>query len=166
MDTVQGQKKKKGCILVLSERKTRQELLFKLDNKQCASVWNTLQDNWDKLKHYIKTITCDNGVEFSTNCELSNNELIEFVRTNLYYCHPYRSGERGTNENQNKLIRRFYPKGVDLSNVTQEELNKIQDFMNNTDLNRTAIIDPNGNALYDNEVIKNVAHRRYFKESM
>ena len=38
--------------------------------------------------------------------------------------------------------------------------------MNNTDLNRTAIIDPNGNALYDNEVIKNVAHRRYFKESM
>ena len=92
MDTVQGQKKKKGCILVLSERKTRQELLFKLDNKQCASVWNTLQDNWDKLKHHIKTITCDNGVEFSTNCEFSNNELIEFVRTNLYYCHPYRSG--------------------------------------------------------------------------
>ena len=38
--------------------------------------------------------------------------------------------------------------------------------MNNTDLNRTAIIDPNGNALYDNEVIKNEAHRRYFKESM
>lgn len=50
---------------------------------------------------------------------------------NLYYCHPYRSGERGTNENQNKLIRRFYPKGVDLSEVTQEELNKIQDFINN-----------------------------------
>lgn len=131
MDTVQGQKKKKGCILVLSERKTRQELLFKLDNKQCASVWNTLQDNWDKLKHHIKTITCDNGVEFSTNCEFSNNELIEFVRTNLYYCHPYRSGERGTNENQNKLIRRFYPKGFYLSEVTQEELNKIQDFINN-----------------------------------
>ena len=131
MDTVQGQKKKKGCILVLSERKTRQELLFKLDNKQCASVWNTLQDNCDKLKHHIKTITCDNGVEFSTNCEFSNNELIEFVRTNLYYCHPYRSGERGTNENQNKLIRRFYPKGFDLSEVTQEELNKIQDFINN-----------------------------------
>lgn len=131
MDTVQGQKKKKGCILVLSERKTRQELLFKLDNKQCASVWNTLQDNWDKLKHHIKTITCDNGVEFSTNCEFSNNELIEFVRTNLYYCHPYRSGERGTNENQNKLIRRFYPKGFDLLEVTQEELNKIQDFINN-----------------------------------
>lgn len=131
MDTVQGQKKKKGCILVLSERKTRQELLFKLDNKQCASVWNTLQDNWDKLKHHIKTITCDNGVEFSTNCEFSNNELIEFVRTNLYYCHPYRSGERGSNENQNKLIRRFYPKGFDLSEVTQEELNKIQDFINN-----------------------------------
>ena len=66
------------------------------------SVWNTLQDNWDKLKHHIKTITCDNGVEFSTNSDFSNNELIEFVRTNLYYCHPYRSGERGTNENQKR----------------------------------------------------------------
>lgn len=131
MDTVQGTKTTKPCILVLSERKTRQELLFKLDNKQCASVWNTIQKNWDNLKHYIKSITCDNGVEFSTNCDISNNELIEFVRTNLYYCHPYRSGERGTNENQNKLIRRFYPKGVDLSEVTQEELNKIQDFINN-----------------------------------
>lgn len=49
---------------------------------------------------------------------------------------------------------------------SEDNVSLIQDFMNNTDLNRTAIIDPNGNALYDNEVIKNVAHRRYFKESM
>lgn len=49
---------------------------------------------------------------------------------------------------------------------SEDNISLIQAFMNNTDLNRTAIIDPNGNALYDNEVIKNVAHRRYFKESM
>lgn len=49
---------------------------------------------------------------------------------------------------------------------SEDNVSLIQDFMNNTDLNRKAIIDPNGNALYDNEVIKNVAHRRYFKESM
>lgn len=49
---------------------------------------------------------------------------------------------------------------------SEDNVSLIQAFMHNTDLNRTAIIDPNGNALYDNEVIKNVAHRRYFKEAM
>lgn len=49
---------------------------------------------------------------------------------------------------------------------SEDNISLIQAFMENTDLNRTAIIDPNGNALYDNEVIKNVAHRRYFKEAM
>ena len=46
---------------------------------------------------------------------------------------------------------------------SEDNVSLIQVFMHNTDLNRTAIIDPNGNALYDNEVIKNVAHRRYLK---
>ena len=131
MDTVQGTKTTKPCLLVLSERKTRQELIFKLDNKQCSSVWSVLECNWNFLKPYVKTITCDNGVEFSTNYNFTNDDLKEFVRTNLFYCHPYRSGERGTNENQNKLIRRFYPKGNDLTNVIQDDLNKIQDFINN-----------------------------------
>ena len=49
---------------------------------------------------------------------------------------------------------------------SEDNISLIQAFMENTDLNRTAIIDSNGNALYDNEVIKNVAHRRYFKEAM
>lgn len=48
---------------------------------------------------------------------------------------------------------------------SEDNVSLIQDFMNNTDLNRTAIIDPNGNALYDNEVHKKCSHRRYFKES-
>ena len=46
---------------------------------------------------------------------------------------------------------------------SEDNVSLIQVFMHNTDLNRTAIIDPNENALYDNEVIKNVAHRRYLK---
>lgn len=62
------------------------------------------------------------------------------------------------------VLTQELPKSQDL--FSEDNVSLIQDFMNNTDLNRTAIIDPNGNALYDNEVIKNVAHRRYFKESM
>lgn len=131
MDTVQGKRKTKSCILVLTERKSRQELLFKLDNKLCSSVWSTLEKHWDILHKYINTITCDNGVEFSTNYEFKNEQLKKFVQTNLYYCHPYRSGERGSNENNNKLIRRFIPKGIDIKPFTQEYLLKVQDFINN-----------------------------------
>ena len=52
------------------------------------------------------------------------------MRTNLYYCHPYASCERGSNENANKLIRRFIPKGVDIKPYSKEFIKHIQDFIN------------------------------------
>lgn len=131
MDTVQGKQGTKTCLLVLTERKTREELIYKLDNKKCSSVWSVLESVWDDFKYKIKTITCDNGVEFSTNYEFKNKELEKFVRTNLYYCHPYASCERGSNENANKLIRRFIPKSQDISAYTDEYIKHIQDLINN-----------------------------------
>ena len=53
------------------------------------------------------------------------------MRTNLYYAHPYSAWERGTNENSNKMIRRFIPKGVDISRFSDDEIKGIEDFMNN-----------------------------------
>ena len=52
-------------------------------------------------------------------------------RTQVYYCHPYRSNERGTNENQNRMFRRFFPKGTDLDAVPDEDISAVQDWMNN-----------------------------------
>lgn len=130
MDTVQGKQGTKNCLLVLTERKTREEIIYKLNDKKCASVWSTLENVWDSFKYKIKTITCDNGVEFSTNYDFKNKDLEKFVRTNLYYCHPYASCERGSNENANKLIRRFIPKGVDIKPYSKEFIKHIQDFIN------------------------------------
>lgn len=53
------------------------------------------------------------------------------TRTEVYYCHPYRPSERGSNENQNGLIRRHLPKGTDLSTVSYEETKRIEDWLNN-----------------------------------
>lgn len=131
MDTVQGKKGTKNCLLVLTERKTREEYIYKLSDKKCSSVWSTLENVWSDFKYKIKSITCDNGVEFSTNYDFQNKELEKFVRTNLYYCHPYSSYERGSNENANKLIRRFIPKGVDITPYSDEYIKHIQDFINN-----------------------------------
>ena len=58
---------------------------------------------------------------------LNNNEK----RTNVYYCHPYSSWERGTNENINKLIRRHIPKGIDFDNKTDEDIAYIEKWINN-----------------------------------
>ena len=52
-------------------------------------------------------------------------------RTVVYYAHPYCSGERGTNENNNRLIRRFIPKGTDMTNIKVSEIKKIEDWINN-----------------------------------
>jgi IS30 family transposase len=49
----------------------------------------------------------------------------------MYYAHPYSSYERGTNENSNRIIRRFIPKGTKIAQVTKEMIKKIQDWMNN-----------------------------------
>ena len=53
------------------------------------------------------------------------------VRTQVYYAHPYRSGERGSNENANRLIRRFIPKGIDITPISEEYIQKIEDWINN-----------------------------------
>ena len=52
-------------------------------------------------------------------------------RTELYYCHPYRSCERGSNENANKLIRRWIPKGANISTYTDDYIKHVQEWINN-----------------------------------
>jgi len=55
----------------------------------------------------------------------------EGKRTSIYYAHPYCSGERGTNENNNRLIRRWIPKGTDMTNIKVSFINKIEAWINN-----------------------------------
>ena len=52
-------------------------------------------------------------------------------RTQIFYAHPYCSGERGTNENNNRLIRRFIPKGTSIEPITEEFVQYIEDWINN-----------------------------------
>ena len=78
-----------------------------------------------------KSITFDNGVEFMGYKGIEKSCLRKKERTNIYYAHPYCSGERGTNENNNRLIRRFIPKGVDIGEIKQSKIREIEDWINN-----------------------------------
>lgn len=137
MDCVVGKANRGSVLLVLSERKTRQELIFKMAGKTQECVVAAL-DSLEKKMGYskfcktFKTITTDNGGEFLDfkGIERSSGEKVR-TRTKMYYAHPYSSWERGTNENTNKLIRRFIPKGADIGKVSNKMIKRIEKWINN-----------------------------------
>lgn len=136
MDTVVGKQKTGTALLVLSERKTRQEIIFKIKSKSQYCVVKALDKLERKLgaktfRETFKTITCDNGCENLDFEGIERSVLTKQARTKVYYAHPYSAWERGTNENTNKLIRRFIPKGVDIGKFSHERIKMIEHWINN-----------------------------------
>lgn len=136
IDSVIGQKFKDNTLIVLTERYSRYELIFKVPDHSGSgplSVIDFLENKYQgNFYKYFKSITCDNGTEF-INQELLERSVFDDTvkRTQVYYCHPYTSCERGSNENQNRLIRRFIPKGKSISKYTDVYIRQVQDFINN-----------------------------------
>lgn len=135
MDTVYSSKDDLTCLLVLSERKTRQELVFQIKDRTAKSVIRALDQYERKIgspafREKFKTITCDNGMEFADWQSIERSCRTKKNRTTVYFCHPYCSGERGTNENSNRFIRRWIPKGDDIGLYSKSEIQAIQDWMN------------------------------------
>lgn len=138
MDLVEGLKgKKEPYLLVLSERKTRKEIIELIPDKSAKSVGKALDRIERKLgvikfRETFKTITTDNGAEFR------NWKIIEKSytgskkkRTNQYFADSYSSWQRGTNENINKMIRRFLPKKSSFKGLKQEDVKRIEKWINN-----------------------------------
>lgn len=136
MDTVLGMRGTKGALLVLTERLSRHEIIAKLADKTQNSVKIALdgieQEYGSLFTHVFKSITVDNGTEFldmeSLEQSICNSES---KRTTLYYAHPFCSHERGSNENNNKLIRKFIKKQTDIGRLSHERIKKIEEWMNN-----------------------------------
>ena len=109
LDTVIGTRKgKHECLMTLTERKTQFEIIFKLQFKNSEEVVKKfkqiksfMKSNYNKV---FKSLTTDNGSEFSDFLG-----IIADSKTKIYFCHPYCSGEKGTNEKNNSLIRYFIP---------------------------------------------------------
>ena len=109
IDTVEGNKSNDDALLTLVERKTRHKIIRRIPSNTAPAVTNALQEifsEYQEVQDVFKTITADNGSEFS---ELS--EQGERLQIDVYFCHPYASWERGSNERHNGLIRRFINKG-------------------------------------------------------
>ncbi|COS69055.1 IS30 family transposase [Streptococcus pneumoniae] len=120
IDTVLLTRAKNYCLLVLTDRKSRHQIIRLIPNKSAEVVNQAL-----KLilkQHKILSITADNGTEF--------NRLFDvFSEEHIYYAHPYASWERGTNKNHNRLIHRWLPKGT--KKMTPKEVAFIEKWINN-----------------------------------
>ena len=137
MDSVIGMRgKSKNTLLTLIERKTRKPLIRKQPDKSAPSVVETLdrleKEMGDRFYDIFKSITVDNGTEFS-DCEGMERSCLYpgKKRTEVYYCHPYCSSERGSNENENRMIRRIIPKGTNFDDKTDKDIAKIEKWLGN-----------------------------------
>ena len=119
--------KQGSCIGTIVERKTRYAILVKLPNKKSETVTNAFAIKLNKFAVTIrKTMTYDNGTEMAYHKSLTDQ-----TGMSIYFAHPYSSWERGTNENTNGLVRRYYPKKTDFNTVTEQQLERLQNKLNN-----------------------------------
>jgi IS30 family transposase len=135
-DTVKGPLGSRASLFALTERKTREEIIIKIADGTQEAIKAAIDELEVKygaeFKVKFKSITFDNGVEFLSwrSLEVSLLKPAD-PRTTIYFAHSYSSWERGTNENQNRMIRRFIPKGTNIANISDKEVQWIQDWMNN-----------------------------------
>ena len=125
IDAVKGKNgKNEACIITLVDRKSRYTYILFLAKLNAQNVNKALQKLFRKVgKENFKSITSDNGSEFSKLAELESRNM------KVFFAHPYSSYERGTNENTNGLIREFLPKGKSM-NGKEKEIPEIQKILN------------------------------------
>lgn len=135
MDTVVSCRGGKGSLLVFTERKTRYEMIEYLPSHTVEGVLKALnrieREMGAKFYRVFQTVTSDNGAEFADFESMMKARYRKGKRFEHYYCHSYSSWERGSNENQNRFIRRWFPKGTDFSKVmTRKRAKELQDWIN------------------------------------
>ena len=117
----------RSAIGTLVERTTRFTLLLHLpDGKSALKVEQAMRVEIHKLpEHLRRSITWDQGAEMSSHASFTMSTGIP-----VYFCEPHSPWQRSSNENTNGLLRQYFPKGVDLTQVTRDELAAVQDNLN------------------------------------
>ena len=124
-DTIIGAQHK-GAIVSLVDRKSKFTLLCGLPNKESALVTQSIISRLKKLPKKMKqTITYDNGKEFS-----GHEMIARILGVQCYFATPYHSWERGLNEHTNGLVRQYFPKGIDLSTLSSDAIQFVEDQLN------------------------------------
>lgn len=111
VDTIIG-KHKKMALVTINDRATGIVKVARVDEKTSALVTAKIIELLTPWKPYLHTITADNGAEF-----VKHECIAEALKIDFFFAEPYKSWQRGSNENLNRLIRQYFPKGTDFNHV-------------------------------------------------
>jgi Transposase and inactivated derivatives, IS30 family len=123
-DTIIG-KNHQQAIVSLVDRKTKYCLLAKVAQKTAAVVEAAICRKLARHKAKVKTITSDNGREFA-----HHEQIARHLEADFFFAHPYHSWERGVNENTNGLVRQYFPKKMAFEQITDEQIQAVEDKLN------------------------------------
>jgi IS30 family transposase len=117
----------KSAIGTIVEGKTRFTIIVKLNSKKADEVVKEFSKKLNQLYNNLKKpMTYDNGIEIARHEKINKNTGMK-----IYFAHPYSSWERGTSKNTNGLIRRYLPKGTNFNEISENQLQIIQEKLNN-----------------------------------
>lgn len=126
-DSVESKREQKACLRTLVERKSRLLRMIKIERKTAElATQATIHLLGDYPAGLRRTLTQDNGTE-----NAGHKMVTKVINTKCYFAHPYRSSERGTNEQTNGLIRQYFPKGTDFATIPEDEIKRVEYLLNN-----------------------------------
>lgn len=125
-DNVAGPRPSKPALSVSQERVVRFTFMTRVVNQTARVKTQALTKRFKLLPEELRlSITQDNGKE-----NYGHEETKQRLGTQTYLCHAYHSWEKGGVENRNRVIRRFFPKGTDFAEVSDEEVAKVEYIIN------------------------------------
>ncbi|WP_026751309.1 IS30 family transposase [Sediminibacterium sp. C3] len=131
-------KNHKGALLVMTDRATLHTSLHKLSNRRSETVSKAIIKKLEQADYPIHTVTFDNDLGFA-----NHNEVAEALNVDTYFTRPYTSQDKGTVENRIGQIRRFFPKKTDLSMVTDYQVKRVEQLLNNRPVRKFNYLTPN-----------------------
>jgi len=134
---VSGKGMSPAALLTLVERKSRYAFILKIPDKTQKSVEAGLtrmerRIGAKRFRSLFKTLTLDNGSEFLDWESLERSSVTKNIkRIAVYFADPFSSWQRGSNENFNRMVRKFIPKGADIGKYTHKQIKQIEQWINN-----------------------------------
>jgi IS30 family transposase len=116
----------KSAPLVMTDRATLVTMLEKLSGKEASEVYQKMEQRLTNFSSsWVKTLTFDNGKEFA-----QHQKIGDLLTTKNYFTRPYTSQDKGKVENKIGVIRRFFPKKIDLRKVSEKRIKEVERLLN------------------------------------
>jgi transposase, IS30 family len=137
LDSIIGAKHR-GAITSIVDRKSKRKKLVLLEDPTAKATSDDIIKHLKPIKTHVHKLTFDNCKEFAKHAKITKK-----LEANFYFCKPYHSWERGLNENTNGLVRKYFPKGMDFSNATHQDLKNVKNLLKNRPNKSLGFLTPN-----------------------